>query len=481
MNVTKFSIYGLFGTQDVIVPIRDNKLVIVGVNGIGKSTLLNIFYYFISLRWSKLKEFKFDRIEITLNNKKLRLHQKELNKGLIERKWLLNYLPSSLIRKIEEDSDIEFYAALTDHNTSKSILDKIAMRTGIPSSVLSRIKQNFSAQFETTQDLFPDDARNLIEVRKALSEEINGAILFLPTYRRIEKDLSAVVPDIEEKVKEYEDRSSRNFTRHSSSEKAQKASASYIDLVQFGMADVSNLIQFTIGSIDEFARQKLNELAGVYLREVIRGEVHNFNIETISSYSEDEIRAIMDRVSEGSLSISDKKILQGTIQRIQKNPGAVTEQDKYAAHYFAKIVEFVRSVEKLEEPIRSFMRVCNEKYLINKRLVYDAKNYTFSVVRTGHSSEEINLKNLSSGEKQVVSLFCHLYLTPPKSFIILIDEPELSLSVDWQLSLLPDILSSGKCGFIFAVTHSPFIYENSLEAHALDLRKHIRYLASSNA
>ncbi len=70
----------------------------------------------------------------------------------------------------------------------------------------------------------------------------------------------------------------------------------------------------------------------------------------------------------------------------------------------------------------------------------------------------LELRMLSSGEKQIVSLFYHLYLSGEKKYIILIDEPELSLSVQWQKRLLPDILASQRCEFLAAVTHSPFIF-----------------------
>lgn len=55
----EISIKGLFGESDVHFPISDNRLILVGYNGIGKSTILNIFYYFISQQWSKLAEQDF--------------------------------------------------------------------------------------------------------------------------------------------------------------------------------------------------------------------------------------------------------------------------------------------------------------------------------------------------------------------------------------------------------------------------------------
>ena len=61
-----------------------------------------------------------------------------------------------------------------------------------------------------------------------------------------------------------------------------------------------------------------------------------------------------------------------------------------------------------------------------------------------------------------------------KSFIVLFDEPELSLSIFWQKLLLPDIVASQKCKFLLSVTHSPFIFENELSKYAIGLSQYIK-------
>ena len=53
--------------------------------------------------------------------------------------------------------------------------------------------------------------------------------------------------------------------------------------------------------------------------------------------------------------------------------------------------------------------------------------------------------------------------------MVIIDEPELSLSVEWQQSILEDIRKSGKCGSLIAATQSPFVYNNSLRPIAKSL------------
>ena len=84
------------------------------------------------------------------------------------------------------------------------------------------------------------------------------------------------------------------------------------------------------------------------------------------------------------------------------------------------------------------------------------------------------MESLSSGEKQIISIFSKLYLEIKKSCVILIDEPELSISMEWQRTLLPDILNSPKCLFLMAATHSPFIFDNALDIYAVALDEYVK-------
>lgn len=73
---------------------------------------------------------------------------------------------------------------------------------------------------------------------------------------------------------------------------------------------------------------------------------------------------------------------------------------------------------------------------------------------------KINYDNLSSGEKQILYIFSQIYSKDINNIILLIDEPEQSLSILWQEILIPIIVKSNKCGLIMAMTHSPFIFKN---------------------
>lgn len=70
----------------------------------------------------------------------------------------------------------------------------------------------------------------------------------------------------------------------------------------------------------------------------------------------------------------------------------------------------------------------------------------------------IKLNNLSSGEKKVLLLLTLMMFFDGLS--VLLDEPELSLSIVWQESILEDIIASGSFENIVVATHSPYMAMN---------------------
>jgi predicted ATPase len=148
------------------------------------------------------------------------------------------------------------------------------------------------------------------------------------------------------------------------------------------------------------------------------------------------------------------------------------------------LVEVADKVSNYENPMKTFVEVCNS-YLFKKILVFDNMEYEFDiryggikqVYKTGTKEDSTNrnieLEELSSGEKQIVSLFSHLMLENGAINYVIIDEPELSLSIDWQKRFLPDIKETPGCVFLGAVTHSPFIFDNNLEKHTVDILEHM--------
>lgn len=60
-KITNFTIDGLHGYKNFSILFKDNRLVLVGENGSGKTSVLRIFYYFLTCNWTELVKFKFKK------------------------------------------------------------------------------------------------------------------------------------------------------------------------------------------------------------------------------------------------------------------------------------------------------------------------------------------------------------------------------------------------------------------------------------
>lgn len=73
------------------------------------------------------------------------------------------------------------------------------------------------------------------------------------------------------------------------------------------------------------------------------------------------------------------------------------------------------------------------------------------------NDENLELHYLSSGEKQILFILLSVLLKDDAPYILLMDEPEISLHVAWQTSLLNNIQKLNANVQVIVVTHNPLI------------------------
>jgi predicted ATPase len=464
--ITRFQIEGLHGRNRVIdIPIRDNRLVLVGENGTGKSTVANLLYYVLTQQWRRVTEYRFTAIQVHGSDSQVRVTHEDVEALSAYKNVQLNAdirhrYPPLLLRQVAQLLANE---NLFSDTAEEFLVERIADMTR---TSRSRAKQ-LILEISTSQTA---------KLKKPLAEEIKrldswnfGQFLYLPTYRRIEQDLKSIFRgiEIEEKVREFRDR----FRKRERS--------SFIELIEFGMEDVDKTIQARMTQIKERVRTGLSTLTGTYLREVIRGLQDNPDLTVLRSIDPNAFESLFARIDEAILPPADKRLLQAKIAEIaEAGDYKIKAEDRVIAHFLSKLVLLYKEQQEHESDVRDFARLCNV-YLTGKEFVYDDIKYEIYVRETDTESEKdtsnrLELKVLSSGEKQIVSLFSHMYLSGQSEFFVVIDEPELSLSVPWQQRFLPDIMKTGRCTGLVAVTHSPFIWENEFEGYVGALAEFIR-------
>ena len=67
---------------------------------------------------------------------------------------------------------------------------------------------------------------------------------------------------------------------------------------------------------------------------------------------------------------------------------------------------------------------------------------------------------LSSGEKQILIILTQVLIQAGRSFIMIMDEPEISLHFDWQRRLIEDVRSLNPNLQLILATHSPAVVMN---------------------
>ena len=163
------------------------------------------------------------------------------------------------------------------------------------------------------------------------------------------------------------------------------------------------------------------------------------------------------------------QVLEDISKEIQNNP----DKDKVSEipQDASALLDAIQKVNKEREQLSKPFSVLSE--LSRKILRYDAIHVTGRIVRgettdgitlregddgitVGKAKDAISSDKLSSGEKQLLSFLS--YNAFHNNMPIFIDEPELSLHLDWQRLLLPTLLDQSTGNQFFIATHSPFIF-----------------------
>lgn len=468
VNLTLFCIIGLHGKLDIRIPIRDNKLILIGVNGLGKTTVVNFIYFVLTDQWARLMDYDFSEIEIVIDGQHIKINktdiQSKVRSSEIRQRQLQRYsvrssFPPRMLKGVMGHPLYKDFISV--HPTSHLFLNiarTISKDVDITLGTLNRMAQEMSR--DSNRELFPETTEppSIAALTSVLKDSGKNKVIYLPTYRRIEQDLKSVFPNVDENEL-------RSLTNAAETALGNR-SKGHVELVQFGMQDVESKINDELELIRKSTSSQLTNLTGTYLQDIIRNRAGKIPHELLKVIPVEAVGSVLERVDENTLSAGDKREVEAAIRRIKTDATNSDVRDGYLAYFFGRLLEIYTDLYKNEANIRLLIETCN-RYLERKFLNYNDRSFTMEIL----DDEGLSLewKMLSSGEKQVASLFTHLYLSKEESHIVIIDEPELSLSVPWQKALLPDIAEAKNCDLLIAVTHSPFIYANELDKYAVDL------------
>lgn len=318
---------------------------------------------------------------------------------------LLWYVISGNLERIVPEISFESFELVTDSMTIGMSIEKSGKR---PMVKLRCRGSDVSMDFERPLARV-EDWKELQIANKAIINS-PGESIFFPTFRRIEGGFS--IPNLED-----------DGTRHA-------GAIRYRD-------EVFHRLNRDRGGL-QAAMDQLSQRLTV--------DQHRF-VASISTY--DIVRLLTAQYAEVSEKTNrmhmelSEFILRAIQQKSHDEPHKV----------LSEIQSRARNVTELSEShLRPFTVLSS---LISR--VFQYKGIKLSdPVTLGEAREAIGSELLSAGEKQMLSFLC--YNAFASSASIFIDEPEISLHVDWQRIIFPLLLEQSTGNQFIIATHSPFIY-----------------------
>jgi predicted ATPase len=112
--------------------------------------------------------------------------------------------------------------------------------------------------------------------------------------------------------------------------------------------------------------------------------------------------------------------------------------------------------QKLSEPKKKFQDIMDSLFADTGKTIVRTDN-EISFMQMG---EKLVPYQLSSGEKQILAILLTVLIEDNKPYVLFMDEPEVSLHVEWQKKLIDLILELNPNVQIILTTHSPAVIMN---------------------
>lgn len=439
--IKRVEILGLYGNRDVSLEFEFPIKILVDENGSGKTTVIFLLVNILQGNWIRVRQYDFKEIKIQFQkNEWISFKDEEFREVSLD-----DTLWSALQTRVPRDMLVELIEQVHHFAFSETrrrgTMDLIASEVGMDARELyERIRHNprFKAlrgQFVHQRTLFDvggSDAlqKKLIQVQQLFPHRI----LYFPTYRLVEENIRNL-----------------EYVRAASPKSSEQP-------IQFGMRSVSQTFKGITDEIRKSSVEWFTKINGRMLDQLVDG-LQRDSVDYSSIEKPEALRIVLDRIGENIRTESKGHILKLVESGKIRDPEFVA-----LAYFLSNLIKIYEKQRTYDDSIKAFVNIANE-YLSDKQIDYNESKVEINVVNE-RTEKKISLERLSSGEKQIVSIFSRLYLETSSPYAIFFDEPELSLSMEWQKKLLKHIVNSERCAFLIAATHSPFIFENELAKYA---------------
>jgi ABC-type cobalamin/Fe3+-siderophores transport system ATPase subunit len=194
----------------------------------------------------------------------------------------------------------------------------------------------------------------------------------------------------------------------------------------------------------------------------IEGDGVNVNIESITfdtgvELNNSKVECGHSLVSTFDDIANEKKALEQQLSPLAAQLDAVIfdTQRQSLNSYRLKATENPDTGIRISQQLKQWIEVVNTFFATaGKTFEIQGSNVFFRQA----NGETLALSQLSSGEKQLLIILTNALVQDGKPFILLMDEPEISLDIDWQYKLVKTIRTLNPSCQLIIATHSPAVF-----------------------
>lgn len=427
MKLIRFTAEKVHNYMDFNINFFQDLNFLAGLNGTGKTTVLNLIIALVTPSLKKLATIDFKMIEIKFN------HENEIStiKCIKDKEMLYLYfndIESSInLKGIRFDYEEDLIYELKSKNIFEEI-QKIPTpmfldlnRRFIKNSRLDIRKRNREYHLNNRRIIEEEESDlSLEEVKELISKTINS--ITIKELRISEVLKKNILKD--------------SFTIHSINYEDDLTIPTIQQVKEYKETILSTLTKLEL--IDD---STIFEDFFLSMEKIIRN-LDSYNMKNNKSKkipSKDEMEAISNWI-----------VNQPQLYRVIRLSEQINTHQKHMKNLNNTKNNFLDAVNR-------FFNETGKELLIK-----DNGKIEISILGI---NRDINF--LASGERQILIMLCHLYLNKelPKNGVFIVDEPELSLHLLWQEKFVDEIIKAKPDLQIILATHSPAIIQNKQEKY----------------
>jgi hypothetical protein len=432
MRIKQISVTKLFGIFDHVIPLNlDERITIIhGINGVGKTSILRLINGIFNAQYSELLKIPFEELTLKFEDNNSIIIKQKISVPMVldDTKTILKSL---------------FLCGLSNGKSTQDICLDYSM------SVFT---------FKTSEFLYSykiEDFKKMLEG----SKYPNFEYLSEPVKREFQEKIEADDPFILSAISQFENLQKLDYERKQFIEKELQA---ILELIPLKFIECERLVTVKTSSVIIDNAEELSDKIEFQLSEY--GKVSQLLDRTFP------VRVVQGKVS---YNLTEQQLRQklsdletkrhqlinvGLLEKTEDSNFPITDDLDESTRKLLSL--YVEDTEKklnvfsdFAYRLELFQRIINQRFTYKILVIDQDRGFILKTDR----GEVLSLTDLSSGEQhELVMLYELLFKVKPGS-LILIDEPEISLHVGWQVKFLEDLQEIAKLADIdiLIATHSP--------------------------